>query len=111
MTSIIDTDPTPLGDDRPVVAGDAPAPARGPRIRWGGIVWGVFFAATAGAGLWIVGSVDHRGDVAAWFDRLTIATAVGTGILALGIVLLVAGLVGLLRRAQKTLAARDSAAD
>lgn len=79
------------------------SPALTARIRWAGIVWGVFFTALSVAALWIVGSADRRDDVAQWYSQLTGPTVAGVAVLALGVVLLVAGLVGLLRRAQKSL--------
>lgn len=93
----------------PPTSAPSPEPALGPRVRWGGIVWGAFFSLLAFAGLWIVGSADRREAAGAWLGDLTVPTIVGTSILALGAILLVAGLVGLLRRAQKTLGRRGDA--
>lgn len=87
---------------------DSPAVVPGPRVRWAGIVWGTFFSALAFAALWILGSPERREAAGAWLEQLTAPTIVGTAILALGIVLLVAGLVGLLRRAQTTFSRRTT---
>lgn len=92
-----------------VTSEPARSPALGPRIRWGGIVWGLFFSALGFAGLWIVGSPERREAAGVWLEHLTVPTIVGSSVLALGVILLVAGLVGLLRRAQKSLARRENA--
>ncbi len=91
-------DTTPQETPRPT-----DTPALTARIRWAGIVWGLFFSALSVAALWIVGSAERRDDVAEWYSQLTGPTVAGVAVLALGALLLVAGLVGLLRRAQKSL--------
>lgn len=73
------------------------------RIRWAGIVWGAVLGALAFAGLWILGSARRRDDVAEWLGQLTVPGLVGACILVVGALLLIAGLVGLLRRAQRSL--------
>lgn len=78
-----------------------------PRTRWAGIVWGLVLAALAWAGVWLASGTDRASDLAAWARDLTPAAAIGYGILAIGGLLLVTGVVGLLRRAQRALAARE----
>lgn len=80
------------------------APLLRARIRWAGIVWGFVLGTLAFSGLWILASAQRREDVAAWLSELTVPSIVGVSVLALGALLLVAGLVGLLRRAQRSLA-------
>ncbi|MBN9178578.1 MAG: hypothetical protein J0I43_14600 [Microbacterium sp.] len=80
-----------------------------PRTRWAGIVWGLVLAALAGAGIWIASGTDRVDELMAWAQALTPATAIGYGVLAVGGMLLVTGLVGLLRRAQRAVAAHRSA--
>lgn len=99
------------GDDR---GGDSAAQATAaepaalrPRTRWAGVVWGLAFAALAGAGLWLASGEGRVDDVVGWIRSLTVASAIGYGALALGGILLVTGLVGLLRRAQRAAAARS----
>lgn len=76
------------------------------RTRWAGIVWGLVFAGLAAAGLWLTASDGRADDLAAWISGLDVATAVGYGLVAVGALVLVTGLVGLLRRAQRAVAAR-----
>lgn len=81
-----------------------------PRIRWAGIVWGLAFAALAVAGLVLTTSPNAYSALVEWVHVLSVATMVATALLAAGAALLVAGLVGLLRRGQRLLAARRDAA-
>lgn len=83
------------------------APSLGPRTRWAGIVWGLLFAAVAVAGLSLTSSEAAVDTLVAWATDLSAATAIGWAVLAVGALLLVTGLVGLLRRAQRALARRS----
>ncbi len=76
------------------------------RTRWAGIVWGLVFVVLAGAGLWLTSAEVRADELAAWIAGLDTATAIGCGLLAVGALVLVTGLVGLLRRAQRAVAAR-----
>lgn len=117
------TDPTPaatvvddLGDATTVVAEIAEPPAAvtvaaddtapGPRTRWAGIVWGLVFAGLAIAGVWLTGDADRVDALSEWLQQLDAGTAIAYGLLALGGLVLVLGLTGLLRRAQRALADR-----
>ena len=76
-----------------------------PRIRWAGIVWGSFFALLAATALWWLVDAGHRAATRDWLLNLTpdffsLGVVIGFGVLAVGILLLVAGAVALLRRAQ-----------
>lgn len=87
---------------------DPHAPLAGPlraRTRWAGIVWGLVFVALAAAGLWLTSAEGRADELAAWVAGLDTATAIGYGLLAVGALVLVTGLVGLLRRAQRAFAA------
>jgi hypothetical protein len=75
-----------------------PRAARGPVIRWGAIVWGLALAAVAAVVLTIVTDVGRRQAVVTWVDGLTPGTFTLYALLALGALLLVAGLAGVLRR-------------
>ncbi len=82
-----------------------PTPS-GPRTRWAGIVWGLALAAVAAAGVWLASGAGRADELVAWARTLTVATGIGYGVLALGALVLITGLVGLLRRAQRRLGAR-----
>ena len=100
------------------VAADAQVPATGaaseasagprPRTRWAGIVWGIALAALASAGIWLASGAGRLDDLSTWVGDLSPAAAVGYGVLAVGALLLITGLVGLLRRAQRALSDRAS---
>lgn len=96
---------TPAG----VVAPDAVDAARatasavpsGPRTRWAGIVWGLVLAAIAAGGLWLLTDAGRHAEFTAWMLNLTPAAAIAYSVLVIGAFALVAGLVGLVRRAQR----------
>jgi len=92
-------------------ASDAPSTSAGPgpRTRWAGIVWGLVLGALAAAGIWLAAGEGRIDDLVAWTQTLTSAMVVGYAVLAIGALVLVLGLVGLLRRAQRTVAAGRSA--
>lgn len=77
-----------------------------PRTRWAAIIWGAVFAAIAAAALWVTVSPDRRTALADWTVSLSPAAIAAYGVLAIGAIALVAGLVGILRRAQRALDAR-----
>ncbi|MFE6736332.1 hypothetical protein [Microbacterium sp. NPDC057650] len=76
------------------------APAA-PRTRWAAIVWGLFFAGLAFAGIWLLSDSQRRDGVTDWLAGLAPATIVAVSLLAVGVLVLVAGLAGLLRRLQR----------
>lgn len=77
-----------------------------PRTRWAAIVWGLVFAALAVAGIQLVSSPVRFDQMLDWFVALTLPAVIAYALLAVGVLVLVAGLVGLLRRAQVLLASR-----
>lgn len=81
----------------------APAPALRARTRWAGIVWGLVLAGLAWAGIWLASAPDRVDELVTWLRGIDTATAVAYGLLALGALVLVTGVVGLLRRAQRAL--------
>lgn len=97
----------------PPAAEESPAPVRvaelapadtgveAPRTRWAAVVWGLFFAAVAIAGLWLLSEPSRPGAAVEWAVTLDAATGVALLILGLGVILLVAGAAGLLRRTQR----------
>lgn len=81
-----------------------------PRTRWAAIIWGAVLAAVAALALWITVSPDRRTALADWSLSLSPA-AIGAYIaLAIGAIALVAGLAGILRRAQRGVEDRRSVA-
>ena len=87
----------------PTPAASVPA---GPVIRWAAIVWGLAFAAMASVLLVIVTDIERRQDFSSWLETLTPGTFALYAVLALGGLLLVAGLAGILRRATRSRSAR-----
>lgn len=87
-----------------------PAVANRPRTRWAAIVWGLVFAALASGALYVMLSPQHRFEFIEWATSLEPTTLALYGALAIGVIVLLFGLVGLLRRAQRALAARRTSA-
>ncbi|MDT0158314.1 hypothetical protein Q9R19_11810 [Microbacterium sp. ARD32] len=83
------------------------ASAPPPRTRWAAIVWGLCFAAIAWFGIWMLSGADRRDCVTDWFATLNPGTITAFVLLAVGALVLITGLVGLLRRAQRALVQRD----
>lgn len=103
-----DTDTAALS---PVDAASAEAAAgAGPRTRWAAIVWGLVLAFLAGSALSVLLSPQRRIELAEWITSLEPTTIALYGALAIGALVLLASLVGLLRRAQRALAARRNSA-
>jgi len=73
----------------------------GPRVRWAGIVWGLVLAAIAALALWLLTDAGRQAAVTDWMLTLSPAAATAYGVLVVGAFALVAGLVGLVRRAQR----------
>ena len=78
-----------------------------PRTRWASIIWGAVFAALAALGLWTFLRPTGRHGLGDWIMSLTPGTMTAYSLLALGVLVLVIGLVGLLRRAQRKWAERQ----
>ncbi|MDR2998423.1 MAG: hypothetical protein LBU78_09915 [Microbacterium sp.] len=78
-----------------------PAAPVAPRTRWAAIVWGLFFAGLAFAGIWMLSDSQRRDGVTDWLAGLAPATIVAVSLLAVGVLVLIAGLAGLLRRLQR----------
>lgn len=88
----------------------SPAPLARPRVRWAGIVWGLAFATLAVGGIVLSRSSDAYSGLLEWVAAITAPTLVATALLTAGAAILVAGIVGMLRHAQRSLAARREAA-
>lgn len=72
-----------------------------PHTRWAAVVWGLFFAAIAIGGLWLLSEPSRPSAAVEWAVTLDAATGLAILILGLGVILLVAGGAGLLRRTQR----------
>lgn len=72
-----------------------------PRTRWAGIIWGLVLAGIAATVLWIVLEPARMELVSDWWATLTPAGLLLTVLLVLGGLLLVAGISGLARRADR----------
>lgn len=83
--------------------------AVGPRLRSAGIVWGIALGALGAGGLWLTAGPSRTAEIATWVGEIEPGTAVGLGILIAGGLLLLTGLAGLLRRAQRGVAMRRAA--
>jgi len=70
-------------------------------VRWAGIVWGLVLAAIAALALWLLTDAGRQAAVTDWMLTLSPAAATAYGVLVVGAFALVAGLVGLVRRAQR----------
>lgn len=101
---------TPASDEAPApgaqgateaVAATASVRPSGPRTRWAGIIWGLVLAAIAAFGLWILTDADRHAGFTARLLELTPAAVVAYSVLVIGAFALIAGLVGLVRRAQR----------
>lgn len=80
-------------------------PTTPPRTRWAAIIWGLLFAVIAAIALWMLADDDRRETLADGLLALTPTTVNMILVLTIGVLLLVGGAVGLIRRAQRTLAA------
>ncbi|REJ07904.1 hypothetical protein DY023_02475 [Microbacterium bovistercoris] len=89
-------------DAETAAAPEAPgAASTAPRTRWAAIVWGLFFAGLAFGGIWLLSDPQRRDSVTDWLAGLAPATIIAVSLLAVGVLVLVAGLAGLLRRLQR----------
>jgi hypothetical protein len=117
-TALIDeTTPADTAEAHPASPAPSAAPAASaslavepaaPRVRGAAIIWGLLFAAIAFAGIWTLTDDDRRSAAADAITTLTPGTAVALGLLALGVLVLVTGAVGLIRHAQRRAAASRS---
>lgn len=83
---------------------DAPtegAPVPRPRIRYGAIVWGAIVCGIATTVLVVASSPKSRAAFAEWLGGLTPVGYTLIGVLVLGGLILLGGLLGILRHAQR----------
>lgn len=77
------------------------AQTRGPRIRWGAIVWGTVATVVSVAVLVIIGSPDRRAAFGTWLWSLGAGGFVMIGFLLVGFTILVLALLAMVRRVQR----------
>jgi hypothetical protein len=73
-----------------------------PTVRWGALVWSLLFGALAGTALWLMLDPDRIDATGAWLATLSPLTAALYALVALGVVLALFGIVGLIRRGERT---------
>src|SRR5215207_4301310 len=71
-----------------------------PTVRWGALVWSLLFGALAGTALWLMLDPDRIDATGAWLATLSPLTAALYALVALGVVLALFGIVGLIRRGE-----------
>lgn len=81
--------------------GTTPAVPSAPRTRWAGIIWGVLLAALAALALAVTLEPSWREAAYHWWLSLNGVTGTAYTFLALGAVVLVCAVVGLVGRAQR----------
>ena len=83
-------------------AGSPDAASARPTVRWGALVWSLIFAALAATTLWIAVDPDRRDALGEWLLDLSPVAAWLYALLALGVLIVVFGLVALIRRGERT---------
>lgn len=78
------------------------SPAARPTVRWGALVWALLFGATAAATLWIIIEPARRDAVGEWLATLSPLAAALYAIVAVGVIVALFGIVGLIRRGERT---------
>jgi hypothetical protein len=79
----------------------APAPAPRPTVRWGALVWALIFATVAAVTLWIIVDPERRDAADAWLTDLDPFAAGLYALIAVGVVVALFGIVGLIRRGER----------
>ena len=72
-----------------------------PHVRAGSIVWGLIVIASASLVLWVSAVPSRRAAVADWVLGLTPGDAALVAVLACGAIVLIAGVLAAIRRAQR----------
>ena len=89
--------PAPAPEPAPAVAS---APEQ-PTIRWGALVWALLFGAVGAITLWALVDPERRAAVGEWMTALDPLAAVLYVFIALGVVVALFGIVGLIRRGER----------
>jgi hypothetical protein len=72
-----------------------------PTVRWGALVWSLLFGALAATTLWVIVEPARRDAVGSAFANLSPLAAALYALLALGVLVVVFGLVALIRRSER----------
>jgi hypothetical protein len=80
--------------------------ATGPRVRWAAIVWGLTFAAIAAGGFAVASSPAAMAWLIDAVADAELTTAIAACLFLVGGLVTIAGVAGLLRRAQRSLEGR-----
>lgn len=75
-------------------------PAR-PTVRWGALVWALIFGGTAALTLWILVDPARRLAADAWIAGLNPLAAWLSALIAVGVIVALFGVVGLIRRGER----------
>lgn len=94
--------PVPPAGAAPVPAPPAAAPVARPTVRWGALVWALIFGTTAALTLWILVDPTRRLEADAWFASLNPLAGWLYALILVGIVVALFGVVGLIRRGERT---------
>ncbi|GAA1965179.1 hypothetical protein [Agromyces allii] len=99
-------DPAASGDEvdsvyaaASVTAANEPAPK--PTVRWGALVWALIFGGSAALTLWILVDPARRLAADAWITGLNPLAASLYALIAVGVVVAMFGIVGLIRRGER----------
>ncbi|SFR69628.1 hypothetical protein SAMN05428970_0745 [Agromyces sp. CF514] len=98
-------DPAASLDDAVYAASVAPLPApvaaARPTVRWGALVWALIFGATAALTLWVLVDPARRLAADEWIAALNPLAASLYALIAIGVVVALFGVVGLIRRGER----------
>ncbi|WP_022891447.1 hypothetical protein [Agromyces subbeticus] len=92
--------PAPPASPASVDTSVASAAAR-PTVRWGAIVWALLYGSAAATTLWILIDPSRRDSVGGWLTTLSPLTATLYAVVALGVIVALFGIVGLIRRGER----------
>ena len=89
------------GPTEPLTPSTAASATR-PTVRWGALVWALIYGTIAAVTLWILVDPDRRDDAASWFAELNPFAAGLYALILVGIVVALFGIVGLIRRGERS---------
>jgi hypothetical protein len=94
-------EPSPAPEAATTTVAPPAEPAR-PTVRWGALVWALLFGTTAATTLWVLVDPARRDVVGDWLITLNPLTATLAAVIIVGVVVALFGIVGLIRRAERT---------
>ncbi|WP_430644815.1 hypothetical protein [Agromyces sp. GXS1127] len=89
-------------------AGAGADPTTRPTIRWGALVWALVFGGTAALTLWILVDPTRQVATAEWLTTLSPFAAALYALIAVGVLVALFGIVGLIRRGERARAPQDA---